>query len=43
MKENFSMAAGVQQIDIKPSWFKIGKEACRGCILSPCLFKLYAL
>ena len=20
-------------------WFKIGKEACQGCILSPCLFK----
>ena len=43
MKENFSMAEGVQQIDIKPSWFKIGKGVCRGCILSPCLFKLYAL
>ena len=23
-------------------WFKIGKEACLGCILSPCLFNLYA-
>ena len=22
--------------------FKIGKEACQGCILSPCLFNLYA-
>ena len=20
-------------------WFQIGKEACQGCILSPCLFK----
>ena len=23
-------------------WFKIGKEAYQGCILSPCLFNLYA-
>ena len=23
-------------------WFKIGKGACQGCILSPCLFNLYA-
>ena len=24
------------------SWFKIGKGVCQGCILSPCLFNLYA-
>ena len=23
-------------------WFQIGKEVRQGCILSPCLFKLYA-
>ena len=23
-------------------WFQIGKETCQGCILSPCLFNLYA-
>ena len=23
-------------------WFKIGKEECQSCILSPCLFNLYA-
>ena len=23
-------------------WFKTGKGVCQGCILSPCLFKLYA-
>ena len=23
-------------------WFKIGKGVCKGCILSPCLFSLYA-
>ena len=24
-------------------WFKIGKEVCQGCILSLCLFNLYAV
>ena len=24
------------------NWFQIGKGACQGCILSPCLFNLYA-
>ena len=23
-------------------WFQIGKRVCQGCILSACLFKLYA-
>ena len=23
-------------------WFQIGKEVCQGCILSPCLFNVYA-
>ena len=23
-------------------WFQIGKEVCQGCIVSPCLFNLYA-
>ena len=23
-------------------WFQTGKEVCHGCILSPCLFNLYA-
>ena len=23
-------------------WFEIGKGVCQGCILSPCLFNLYA-
>ena len=23
-------------------WFKIEKGVCQGCILSPCLFKLYS-
>ena len=26
----------------KMDWFKIGKGVCQGCILSPCLFNLYA-
>ena len=24
------------------NWFQIGKGMCQGCILSPCLFNLYA-
>ena len=24
-------------------WFRIGKGVCQGCILSPCLFNLYAV
>ena len=26
----------------KMDWLQIGKEVCHGCILSPCLFNLYA-
>ena len=26
----------------KTNWFKIGHGVCQGCILSPCLFNLYA-
>ena len=26
----------------KMDWFQIGKGVCQGCILSPCLLKLYA-
>ena len=26
----------------KTDWFQIGKGTCQGCILSPCLFNLYA-
>ena len=26
----------------RTDWFKIEKGVCQGCILSPCLFKLYA-
>ena len=25
-----------------PKWFQIGKGVRQGCMLSPCLFKLYA-
>ena len=28
----------MEQLD----WFKVGKGVCQGCILSPCLFNLYA-
>ena len=30
------------QIDGKTDWCQIGKGVCKGCILSPCLFNLYA-
>ena len=26
----------------KTDWFQIGKGVCQGCILSPCLFNIYA-
>jgi len=26
----------------KTNWFEIGKGICQGCIVSPCLFNLYA-
>ena len=37
----------VQEATVRPGhetadWFQIGKGVCQGCILSPCLFNLYA-
>ena len=37
----------VHEATVKPGrgttdWFQIGKGVCQGCILSPCLFNLYA-
>ena len=32
----------IRTVHGKPDWFQIGKEVCQGCILSPCLFNLYA-
>ena len=29
-------------VDMEQDWFQIGKGVCQGCILSPCLFNLYA-
>ena len=34
--------ATVRIVHGKINWFKIGKEVCQGCILSPCLFNVYA-
>ena len=34
-----------QQLELnigKTDWFQIRKGVCQGCILSPCLFNLYA-
>ena len=30
------------ELDMDTDWFQIGKGVCQGCILSPCLFNLYA-
>ena len=34
--------ATVRTLHGTTDWFKIGKRGCQGCILSPCLFNLYA-
>ena len=30
------------ELDMEQGWFQIGKGVCQGCILSPCLYNLYA-
>ena len=30
------------ELDMEQDWFQIGKVVHQGCILSPCLFSLYA-
>ena len=30
------------ELDMEQQWFQIRKGVCQGCILSPCLFNLYA-
>ena len=37
-----SQEATVRTKHGKTDWLKIGKGACHGCILSPCLFNFYA-
>ena len=34
--------ATVRTRHVTTEWFQIGKGVCQGCILSPCLFNLYA-
>ena len=31
-----------EQLELDMDWFQIGKRICQNCILSPCLFDLYA-
>ena len=37
-----SQEAIVRTGDVTTDWFQIGKGVCQGCILSSCLFNLYA-
>ena len=37
-----SQEAAVRTRHGTTDWFQIGKGVCQGCILSPCLFNLYA-
>ena len=37
-----SQEATVRTGHVTADWFKIGKEVCQGCIMSPSLFNLYA-
>ena len=46
-KENPSTLYAGQETTVRTGhgttdWFQIGKGVCQGCILSPCLFNLYA-
>ena len=34
--------ATIRTRDRKTKWFQTGKGVCQGCVLSPCLFNLYA-
>ena len=38
---NFSLNLAINE-HRTTDWFQIGKGICQGCILSPCLFNLYA-
>ena len=42
MSLDLSQEATVRTGDGTTDWFQIGKGVCQGCILSPCLFNLYA-
>ena len=41
-KPNAGQEATVRTGHGTTDWFQIGKGVCQGCILSPCLFNLYA-
>jgi len=40
---NAGQEATVRTLYRTIDWFQIGKRVCQGCILSPCLFYLYAM
>ena len=38
-----NLYAGQEHLEHETTdWFQVGKGVCQGCILSPCLFNLYA-
>ena len=41
-KSDSGQEAAVRTGHRTTDWFQIGKGVCQGCILSPCLFNLYA-
>ena len=41
-EDNIGQEATVRTGHGTTDWFQIGKEVRQGCILSPCLFNLYA-
>ena len=42
IKNTLSVEATVRTGHGTTDWFQTGKGVCQGCILSPCLFNLYA-
>ena len=41
-KQQLELEATVRTGHGTTDWFQIGKGICQGCVLSPCLFNLYA-
>ena len=42
VRESSDRGTVLRTVHVTTDWFQIGKGVCQGCILSPCLFNLYA-